>query len=96
VTTTLWNLGPNAAPPRYFVVEKPASEEKYLDAAGDHCDSHPRWPRQAPSFNDVLLHFLRCVAPFPGAVDAIRQTITELWPPKPIPSDYESPPGRET
>jgi hypothetical protein len=99
VTVTLWNLGPNAAPPRYFCVEQPAAEAAAAPAKAADEDEEwprqPRWPDKAPSFNNVLLYFLRAVAPFPGAVDAIRATISDLWP-HPDRGASESPPGART
>ena len=69
----LWNLGENAAPPRYFVVE-PAEERAASEAAAEEVGT----PKRELHFSDYLLPFLRAVAPFPGAVEAVKRAYLEM------------------
>jgi hypothetical protein len=68
----LWNLGENAAPPRYFVVERAVEAP-----AAEAVESVER-PKTELRFSDYLLPFLRAVAPFPGAVEAVQRVYLEM------------------
>jgi hypothetical protein len=69
----LWNLGENAAPPRYFVVER--AEEAPAAAAAVESVERPKGELR---FSYYLLPFLRAVAPFPGAVEAVKRVYLEM------------------
>ena len=68
----LWNLGENAAPPRYFVVERTDESPAAETAEG------VERPKSELRFSDYLLPFLRAVAPFPGAVEAVKRVYREM------------------
>ena len=68
----LWNLGENAAPPRYFLVER--TEEAPAPEAVEGVETMKPELR----FSDYFLPFLRAVAPFPGAVEAVKRVYREM------------------